>query len=47
MSTVIDTKNLTKRYRESRGHALNLTIEEGEVFSAFLAPTAPAKRQLS
>ncbi len=43
MSTVIDTKNLTKRYREKLAvNALNLTIEEGEVFG-FLGPNGAGK----
>ena len=43
MSTVVDTKNLTKRYREKLAvNALNLTIEEGEVFG-FLGPNGAGK----
>jgi ABC-2 type transport system ATP-binding protein len=43
MSTVIDTKNLSKRYREKFAvNALNLTIEEGEVFG-FLGPNGAGK----
>ncbi|HET7004307.1 MAG TPA: ATP-binding cassette domain-containing protein, partial [Candidatus Binatia bacterium] len=43
MSTVVDTKNLTKRYREKLAvNALNLSIEEGEVFG-FLGPNGAGK----
>jgi ABC-2 type transport system ATP-binding protein len=43
MSTVVDTKNLTKRYREKLAvNALNLTIQEGEVFG-FLGPNGAGK----
>lgn len=43
MSTVVDTKNLTKRYREKLAvNALNLTVEEGEVFG-FLGPNGAGK----
>ena len=43
MSTVVDTKNLSKRYREKLAvNALNLTIEEGEVFG-FLGPNGAGK----
>jgi len=43
MSTVVDTKNLTKRYREKLAvNALNLTIEEGQVFG-FLGPNGAGK----
>jgi ABC-2 type transport system ATP-binding protein len=43
MSTVVDTKNLTKRYREKLAvNALNLTIEDGEVFG-FLGPNGAGK----
>lgn len=43
MSTVVETKNLTKRYREKLAvNALNLTIEEGEVFG-FLGPNGAGK----
>ena len=43
MSTVIDTKDLSKRYREKFAvNALNLTIEEGEVFG-FLGPNGAGK----
>ena len=38
MSAVVETNNLTKRYREKLAvNALNLTVEEGEVFG-FLGP---------
>jgi len=43
MSTVVDTKNLSKRYREKLAvNSLNLTIEEGEVFG-FLGPNGAGK----
>jgi ABC-2 type transport system ATP-binding protein len=43
MSTVVDTKNLTKRYREKLAvNALNLTIDDGEVFG-FLGPNGAGK----
>jgi len=43
MSTVVETKNLTKRYREKLAvNALNLIIEEGEVFG-FLGPNGAGK----
>src|SRR5512132_4247960 len=43
MSTVVDTKNLTKRYREKLAvNALNLTVEQGEVFG-FLGPNGAGK----
>ena len=43
MSTVVDTKNLTKRYREKLAvNALNLTIQEGEIFG-FLGPNGAGK----
>jgi ABC-2 type transport system ATP-binding protein len=43
MSIVVDTKNLSKRYREKLAvNALNLTIEEGEVFG-FLGPNGAGK----
>ena len=43
MSTVIDTKDLSKRYREKFAvNALNLTIGEGEVFG-FLGPNGAGK----
>ncbi|TMA65047.1 MAG: ABC transporter ATP-binding protein [Deltaproteobacteria bacterium] len=43
MSAVVETKNLTKRYREKLAvNALNLTIEEGEVFG-FLGPNGAGK----
>ena len=43
MSIVVDTKNLTKRYREKLAvNSLNLTIEDGEVFG-FLGPNGAGK----
>ena len=43
MSTVVETKNLTKRYREKLAvNSLNLTVEEGEVFG-FLGPNGAGK----
>jgi len=43
MSAVVETKDLTKRYRETLAvNALNLTIEEGEVFG-FLGPNGAGK----
>lgn len=43
MSAVVDTKNLTKRYREKLAvNALNLTVETGEVFG-FLGPNGAGK----
>ncbi len=43
MSAVVDTKNLSKRYREKFAvNALNLTVEEGEVFG-FLGPNGAGK----
>ncbi|MBM4263695.1 MAG: ABC transporter ATP-binding protein [Deltaproteobacteria bacterium] len=43
MSAVVDTKNLTKRYREKLAvNALNLTVDEGEVFG-FLGPNGAGK----
>jgi len=43
MSAVVETKNLTKRYREKLAvNSLNLTIEEGEVFG-FLGPNGAGK----
>jgi ABC-2 type transport system ATP-binding protein len=43
MSAVVETNNLTKRYREKLAvNALNLTIEEGEVFG-FLGPNGAGK----
>lgn len=43
MSAVVDTKNLSKRYREKLAvNALNLTVEEGEVFG-FLGPNGAGK----
>ena len=43
MSAVVETKNLSKRYREKLAvNALNLTVEEGEVFG-FLGPNGAGK----
>jgi len=43
MSAVVETNNLTKRYRETLAvNALNLTVEEGEVFG-FLGPNGAGK----
>ena len=43
MSTVVQTKDLSKRYREKLAvNALNLTIEEGEIFG-FLGPNGAGK----
>ena len=43
MSLVVETKNLTKRYREKLAvNALNLTIEQGEIFG-FLGPNGAGK----
>jgi ABC-2 type transport system ATP-binding protein len=43
MSAVVDTRNLTKRYREKLAvNSLNLTVEEGEVFG-FLGPNGAGK----
>ena len=43
MSTVVETKDLSKRYREKLAvNALNLTIQEGEVFG-FLGPNGAGK----
>jgi len=43
MSAVVETNNLNKRYREKLAvNALNLTIEEGEVFG-FLGPNGAGK----
>ena len=43
MSAVVETKNLTKRYREKLAvNALNLTVQEGEVFG-FLGPNGAGK----
>jgi ABC-2 type transport system ATP-binding protein len=43
MSAVVETKNLTKRYREKLAvNSLNLTVEEGEVFG-FLGPNGAGK----
>ena len=43
MSAVVETKDLTKRYREKLAvNALNLTVQEGEVFG-FLGPNGAGK----
>jgi len=43
MSAVVETTNLTKRYREKLAvNSLNLTVEEGEVFG-FLGPNGAGK----
>ena len=43
MSAVVETKDLTKRYRENLAvNALNLTVQEGEVFG-FLGPNGAGK----
>jgi ABC-2 type transport system ATP-binding protein len=43
MSAVVETKNLTKRYREKLAvNSLNLTVQEGEVFG-FLGPNGAGK----
>lgn len=43
MSAVVDTKNLTKRYRDKLAvNALNLSVEEGEIFG-FLGPNGAGK----
>src|SRR5258706_2647164 len=43
MSAVVETKNLTKRYREKLAvNSLNLTLQEGEVFG-FLGPNGAGK----
>jgi len=43
MSTVVETKNLSKRYREKLAvNSLNLAVEEGEVFG-FLGPNGAGK----
>ena len=43
MSSVVETRDLTKRYREKLAvNALNLTVEEGEVFG-FLGPNGAGK----
>ncbi|MGE5216051.1 MAG: ABC transporter ATP-binding protein [Chloroflexota bacterium] len=43
MSAVVETKNLTKRYREKLAvNALNLTVQEGEIFG-FLGPNGAGK----
>jgi ABC-2 type transport system ATP-binding protein len=43
MSAVVETKNLSKRYREKLAvNSLNLTVEEGEVFG-FLGPNGAGK----
>ncbi len=43
MSAVVETKNLSKRYREKLAvNALNLTVQEGEIFG-FLGPNGAGK----
>jgi ABC-2 type transport system ATP-binding protein len=43
MSAVVETKNLSKRYREKLAvNSLNLTVQEGEVFG-FLGPNGAGK----
>jgi ABC-2 type transport system ATP-binding protein len=43
MSAVVETKDLSKRYREKLAvNALNLTVEEGEIFG-FLGPNGAGK----
>jgi ABC-2 type transport system ATP-binding protein len=43
MSTIVETKNLSKRYREKFAvNALNLTIQAGEIFG-FLGPNGAGK----
>jgi ABC-2 type transport system ATP-binding protein len=43
MSAVVETKNLTKQYRDKLAvNALNLTVEEGEIFG-FLGPNGAGK----
>lgn len=43
MSAVVETRNLSKRYRDKLAvNALNLTVEEGEVFG-FLGPNGAGK----
>ena len=43
MSALVETKNLTKRYREKLAvNALNLTVQEGEIFG-FLGPNGAGK----
>jgi len=43
MSAVVETKDLTKRYREKLAvNALNLTVQEGEIFG-FLGPNGAGK----
>ena len=43
MSTIVETKNLSKRYREKFAvNALNLTIQPGEIFG-FLGPNGAGK----
>ena len=43
MSAVVDTKNLSKRYRETLAvNSLNLAVEEGEIFG-FLGPNGAGK----
>jgi ABC-2 type transport system ATP-binding protein len=43
MSVVVETKNLTKRYREKLAvNSLNLTVQDGEIFG-FLGPNGAGK----
>jgi ABC-2 type transport system ATP-binding protein len=44
MSAVVDTKNLTKRYREKLAvNTLTLSVQEGEIFG-FLGPNGAGKK---
>ena len=43
MSAVVDTKNLTKRYREKLAvNSLTLSVQQGEIFG-FLGPNGAGK----
>ena len=43
MSAVVETQNLTKRYHDKLAvNALNLTVQEGEIFG-FLGPNGAGK----